>query len=109
MENLDKKYVVVTTVSSYRMRYAIPMDQLQALNTDQPVDPKWALDNVVCEEVNEFSQEWLGEHIIDYTVINEEQIVELFDHDNDYLKEWPRDKKIEHIRNCGIKKQSTLD
>ena len=102
MENLNEKYVIVTTVSSHRIRYAIPMDQLQALNTDAPVDPKWALDSVVCEEVKEFSQEWLGEHIVDYAVINQEKILEIFDQDNTYLKHWTREQKLSLIRNWQL-------
>lgn len=102
MENLDKKYVVVTTVSSYRIRYAIPMDELQALNTEHPVDPLWALDSVTCQEVKEFSQEWLGEHIVDHDVVNEDQILDLFDKDNSYLKEWSTKEKLSLIRNWQI-------
>jgi len=104
MEDLDKKYVVVTTVASYRIRYAIPLDELQALNTEHPVDPKWALDEVTCEEVEEFSQEWLGEHIVDYDVIKEDQILKLFDKDNSYLKDWTKEQKITHIRHWQINK-----
>jgi hypothetical protein len=102
MENLDKKYVIVTTVSSHRVRYAIPMDQLQQLNTDLPVDPKWALDCVACEEVKEFSQEWLGEHIVDHVILDEPQTLEQFDEDNEYLKGWSTDQKIAHIRNWQL-------
>lgn len=109
MENLDKKYVVVTAVSSYRVRYAIPMDELQALNIDHPVETTWALDSVTCEEVKEFSQEWLGEHIVDHSVLTEEEILELFDKDNAYLKDWTEDQKISLIRDWKVNSRLSID
>jgi hypothetical protein len=95
---LDKKYVVVTVIGQFRIRYAIPMDELQALNPDMPVDPKWALDSVTCQEVEEFSQEHLGETIIDHAVLEEAEILKLFDTDNKYLSGWPTEQKLAHIR-----------
>ena len=100
---MKNKYVVVTTVSTFRHRYVIPMDELQALNPEVPVDSKWALDLVTCEDIEEFSQLHIGEHIVDMVEKNEEEILELFDKDNDYLKEWDRDQKINHIRNWRAK------
>lgn len=95
---LDKQYVVVTVVGQFRSRYAIPMDDLQAFNPAVPVDPKWALDSVTCQEVEEFSQEHLGETIIDHAVLEEAEILKLFDADNDYLSGWPTEQKLAHIR-----------
>lgn len=95
---LDKQYVVVTVVSQFRTRYAIPMDNLQAFNPAVPVDPKWALDSVTCQEVEEFSQEHLGETIIDHAVLEEAEILKLFDTDNNYLSGWPIEQKLAHIR-----------
>lgn len=97
--SIDKQYVVVTTTSTHRMRYAVPMDELQKLNEDYIVDPKWALDLVTCEEVQEFSQMHLGEQIVDSCVMDEDEILDLFDKDNDYLKDWTKEQKIKNIRN----------
>jgi len=96
---MSNKYAIVTAVSSYRMRYAIPMEDLQNLNKDAKVELEWAADAVTCEEVEEFSQEWLGEQIIDVQEFDEEQLLKLFDKDNDYLKTWSKDQKINHIKN----------
>jgi hypothetical protein len=96
---MSNKYAIVTAVSSYRMRYAIPMEDLQNLNTEAKVELEWAADAVTCNEVEEFSQQWLGEQIIDVQELDEEQILELFDKDNDYLKDWSRDQKLNHIKN----------
>tara|TARA_R100000951_G_scaffold104975_1_gene98476 strand:+ start:451 stop:720 length:270 start_codon:yes stop_codon:yes gene_type:complete len=80
------------------MRYAISMEELQKKNTASVVDPEWALDCVTCEEVEEFSQLYLGEQIIEHKVVDEEELLRIFDKDNDYLKDWSSDFKIEHIR-----------
>jgi hypothetical protein len=71
---MSNKYVLVTAISTHRMRYCIPLDELQKLNEEQPVDPKWALDCVVMNEIEEFSQDHLGEQIVDYDVLTEEEI-----------------------------------
>jgi hypothetical protein len=96
------KYVIVTAISSHRMRYCIPVDKLQELNTEVPVEGheiEWANDCVTCGEVEEFSQHWIGENIIDTEIIDEEQMLNKFDADNDYLTGWTREKKLEYVRN----------
>jgi len=98
MTSDTRKYVLVTTVSTFRQRYCIPMDQLQDLNSDMPVDPEWALDCVTCDEAEEFSQLHLGEQIVDHAVITEDEMLALFDKDNDYLTSWTREQKIEYVR-----------
>ena len=93
------EYVVVTCVSSFRQRYVIPVDELQKLNPDDPVDPSWALDCVTCEEVKEFSQRHVGEQIIDAQVVKEAEILQFFDADNDYLAGWDEEFKLAWIKN----------
>jgi len=95
------KYVIVTTISSHRMRYAIPVDELQRLNPDVSIEGReieWANDSVTCEEVQEFSQKHIGEQIVDTKVFSEEEMLELFDKDNDYLKDWSTEKKIDYVK-----------
>ncbi len=95
------KYAIVTAISSYRMRYCIPVDELQELNVEVPVEGReieWAEDCVTCNEVVEFSQKHVGETIIDSEILTEEQMLEKFDADNDYLTDWTREKKIQYVR-----------
>jgi len=99
--SLKKDYVIVETVSSFRMRYVMSMEELQKSNPDMPVQEEWALDAVTCEEVEDFSQKWIGEHIIDHRVISEDEVIETFDRDNEYRKEWTREQKLQHIR-CSL-------
>ena len=96
---MSKDYVVVTCISSYRMRYVMHRDDLQRLSPLDPVDAiEWANDAVCNNDCEEFSQEYMGEYIIDTVEMNEEDMLELFDKDNDYLKSWPTEQKIEWIR-----------
>lgn len=97
---MEDKYVVVDTISSFRIRYVVPMSKLQQENTDKPVDPEWALDAVTCDEVKEFSQKHLGYQIVDHNVVAESEILKTFDKDNDYLSSWTEDKKLEWIHDC---------
>ena len=81
---MTKDYVVVTTVSSFRHRYVMHKDDLRKLNLDiEPNDHElsnWAGDTVTCEECTE------------------EEMLTLFDRDNDYLSGWERDQKIKWVR-----------
>jgi len=103
---LKGRYAVVTTTSSFRQRYVIPLDELQKLNEDVELSPatavEWAEDSVTCEEVKEFSQSFLGEQIIDTFVLDEERMLQLFDRDNKYLSEgpdgWDTERKLKFIR-----------
>ena len=64
----NELYVVTTVVSTHRMRYAIPISAMSEegdmpLNTDQAIT--YIEDSVTMEEVEEFSQHWMGENIVD--------------------------------------------
>lgn len=108
MQNEKERYVVVTATSTFRQRYCIPMSELQKLNTDVTLDNKmaveWAGDSVVMEEVNEFSQKWLGETIIDTAVLDENAALSLFNSDNEYLSDWSDAQKIEFLHNWKLNK-----
>lgn len=93
----DEKYVLVTTVSHFRLRYAIPLSELQNLNLDKPVDPLWANDCVTMQEVKEFSQMHISEDIVDNRVLTREQLLAQFEEDNPYLASWTEDKKIQWV------------
>jgi hypothetical protein len=87
-------YVVCTAVQTYRTRYVIPVSECG------DCDPKTFInDSVTCREVEEFSQLDTGEYIIDTQMMNEEQVLALFDSDNDYLSEWPVEQKLKRINN----------
>ena len=95
----NKDYVVVTAISSYRMRYVMHRDDLQKLNPLDPVDAiEWANDTVINDECEEFSQEHMGEYISDTVEMNEEDMLELFDRDNTYLGSWTKDQKVAMVR-----------
>jgi len=97
-EDLSKKYAVVTTVSSFYQYYVVPLDLLQELNTETPVDKQWLEDMVVCEEVEAFSQKHIGEQILESSIVDEENILKIFDIQNQYLSGWTKEKKIDYIR-----------
>ncbi len=78
------KWVLVDTVSMFRMRYVV----------ETPDDhPEWALDTVTMNDAKEFSQEHLGETIVSHRVVTEEEAIAVCDIDNDYLKSWSTEQK----------------
>jgi len=86
---MTKDYVVVTTVSSFRHRYVMHKNDLQAMN---------AMDIVTMEKCDEFSQLHMGEQISDIYECSEDEMITFFDRDNDYLRSWDREQKIEWVR-----------
>lgn len=107
---MTNDYVVITATSTHRMRYVIHKEDLIKMNTDVvPTDLDlidWAKDCVTMQECEEFSQEWLGEQIVDANILDEEAVLSLFDSDNDYLKDWDRDYKLAYIRKGLIDNQA---
>lgn len=81
----ENEFVLVETVSQFRMRYIVEVPKGKK---------EWALDTVTCEEGKEFSQEHIGEHIVSHRVIDKAEILRLCDEDNAYLKDWDEEKKL---------------
>lgn len=81
--------VLVECVASYRMRYLVEV---------KDGDPNaYALDVVTCEDAKEFSQEFLGESIISERTISDEEAVEIFKKDVDYLDHLEYDKIMDIV------------
>jgi hypothetical protein len=80
--------VLVECVSMFRMRYAV----------ETPDDhPEYALDSVVCDELEEMSQEHLGETIVSYRAVSKEEYLKIYDTDNEYAKSWTDEQKMKYI------------
>jgi hypothetical protein len=90
------------------MRYAIPISAMSEegdmpLPTDQAID--WIQDSVTMEEVEEFSQHWMGESIVDTFVLDKERVLNLYKRDNPHVVEVMTDQKIlDRIADWKIKK-----
>lgn len=109
MTKNNELYVVSTVISTHRMRYAIPISAMSDDEEDMPLTTDEAItyiqDSVTMQEVKEFSQHWMGENIVDTFVLDKERVLNLFDRDNDYLKEeWTEDRKINFINDWKEKK-----
>lgn len=88
----DKVLVLVDTMVVYRMRYCVEV----------PKDhPEYALDVVTMGDANEFSQLFIDENILSSRVVTEDEAIQIFDEDNDYLIGATRERKIE----IGITKE----
>ena len=87
----DQKYVLVKTITTFEHSYLIPLQEEQSI--------KDHLDYITCQEVEETSQLFLDETILmnSTRLLSEDEAIELFDRENDYLKDWSREKKLESI------------
>ena len=82
----NTEWVLVDAVSMFRIRYMVEVPVGKA---------EWALDTVTMNEAKEFSQEHLGETIVSHRVVSKEEALVQFDTDNDYLKSWTSEHKIQ--------------
>lgn len=87
-KEMKKELVIVECISTYRMRYVVEVPEGKK---------EWALDTVVCEEAEEFSQEHLGEQIVSHRVIDENEYLRMFNEDNSYLSKWRDEDKFRCI------------
>jgi len=79
------KYLV-ETIDMFRMRYVIECDSQEH-----------AIDIVTMKEAEEFSQLHLDETISYARVIDDQEYLRLFDEDNDYLKAWSEEQKLNYV------------
>jgi len=88
------KFVLVETISQYRMRYVIEVPDNHNDGEYPCTAEQWAADTVTSEEMNEFSKLWVGETILSTREIAKEEIIPLADKDNDYTKDWTDEQKM---------------
>jgi hypothetical protein len=81
----EKEWVLVECVSTFRQRYMVQVPKGKK---------EWAMDTVVMHEAKEFSQEHLGEQIVNHRVVSEEDALKMCDEDNDYARAWSDEHKI---------------
>lgn len=88
---MKKKLFLVETVSMFRHRYVV-----------EALEEEHATDTVVCgiggeNNFEEFSQKHIDECITSAREITEEEYLDIFDKDNDYLVSWPDYQKFRFI------------
>ncbi len=105
----NELYVVTTVVSTHRMRYAIPIsaiseEGIMPLTTDQAIT--YIQDSVTMEEVEEFSQHWMGESIVDTFVLDKERVLNLYKRDNPWFAEanMSDEQILERVENWKVKR-----
>ena len=87
-QEIKKELVIVECVSTFRMRYVVEV----------PVGKKeWAMDTVVMNEAEEFSQEHISENIVSHRVIDEAEYLRMFNEDNSYLSKWKDEDKFKYV------------
>jgi hypothetical protein len=81
----EMEWVLVDTVSQFRMRYMVQVPKGQK---------HWALDTVTMNEAKEFSQEFMGEQIVSHRVVTQEEALDICDVDNHYCSSWTEEQKV---------------
>lgn len=92
------KLYLVETISMFRMRYVVECDE-----------ESHALDEVTVhatseDSLKEFSQQHLDEVISSSREISRIEYLDLFDKDNDYLKDWNESQKMQCVNTVDYTK-----
>jgi len=82
------KLYLVETISMFRMRYVVECDE-EGHALDEVT-----MHNTGGEELKEFSQQHLDEVISSSRELSKIEYLDLFDKDNDYLKNWSAQEKM---------------
>lgn len=96
------KYVLVDAVSMFRQRYAVAVPDDLSDDTAK----EWAMDTVTCADAEEFSQLHLDEVISSTRLLSEEELLEQYDEDNDYLRDWSNEQKLRCV--CFLDKDGEI-
>jgi hypothetical protein len=87
---------LVDSISMFRMRYVVDCDSA----TEAELLVK---DHLTDDQIKEFSQHHIGEPVTGVRKLGTEaEYLELFDEDNDYLADWPVDKKLNYINRFDL-------
>jgi hypothetical protein len=80
------KYVMIDTVSQFRMRYVVEVpddvENPSGIGVYPCTPEEYASDTVVCEQTREFSQEHLGETIVSTREVSLEEAIAQWRKDN---------------------------
>lgn len=85
---MTKKLVLVESVSMFRMRHVIEVEDMVEHAGDELI---------FNNKLIEMSQKHLDDIIVSLREIDQKEFLKIFDEDNDYLKDWSEDKKLEYI------------
>lgn len=97
----ENKYVLIKSISVFEHTYIVP------LREDMRIEDH--LDYVTCNDIEEIAQAHIDENILPNStrVLSEDDAIELFDRENDYLKDWSLDKKLDMIHRCATAPQKS--
>jgi hypothetical protein len=86
----ETEWVLVEALSQFKTSYMVEVPKGKA---------EYALDTVVMEEAEEFSQEHLRptDIVLGYRVVSKEEALALCDERNEYATEWTDDLKIKNF------------
>lgn len=101
LESVNKKYVVIETVSSFKMRYALEVDE-DTTDEELKEHTKNFTKRIIDGEVYELSQQHLGETVDNHFVLNRDEVLKLIRTENPYITTWSDDFIIQKMTNRNL-------
>lgn len=100
---MSKRYAVITTVSMFKVRYVVDEDKVHAFDNKAPIDDQklldWSEKSVMEDELDDFSQIFLGETVLERNIMEEEEVIELFYRDNKHAADWDTEQVKKYMSN----------
>lgn len=103
MSDRPKDYAMVTTISTVKTVYMVPLEEIAAtapegveLTDEYYLD--WIKDSVTCEEVRDAGQQFLGENIMDSHLISETRALQIMDTHNGGISSWTKEQKLDYLK-----------
>jgi hypothetical protein len=95
-----KKLVMVDCLSQFRIRYCVEVED----------DIDHALDEILMESDSLYFHEFSQEHLqpspvfLSHREISKEEYLRMFNEDNNYLRDWPEEQKLNWINKINYDK-----
>lgn len=87
---MSKSFYVIQTNNMFKSFYVVPTNEVDGNDLQYYIDQSL---------LKEFSQQHEGEQIVRVDEMNQDEVLELFDKNNDYLVSWNQDQKLAFIHN----------
>lgn len=99
---MSKKYVLVESTASFKMKYAIPVDDINSHTTSDEDLIAYGKTLVEKEMVIDMYQKYMGDAITDSKILTEDEILEVYDSQFELKSDRTKEDKLKIIDNWEV-------
>ena len=99
---MSEKYVLVEATATFKMKYAIPVDDINPHGSSDEDLIKYAEHLVSSEKVNDLTQEYMGDTITASGIVTSDTAVNIYDEHVQFASSRTKEQKLELINKWEI-------